>query len=80
MFPAIFNTRQRTIASTGIKRRARRIEAWRAAALLVWARWEAFLEAPRDTRGRAFAAYLAALDAEAAAAREIADLPPTATA
>jgi hypothetical protein len=41
----------------------------------VWTRWEAFLNAPRDTRARAFASYLAVLDAEAAAAAEIADLP-----
>ena len=77
MFSAMFNTRQQTTASTGIQRRARRVEAWRAAALLVWTRWEAFLEARRDTRDRAFAAYLAALDSEGAAAGEIADLPPT---
>jgi hypothetical protein len=35
---------------------------------LVWTRWEAFLQAPRGTRSRAFASYVAALDAEAAAA------------
>jgi hypothetical protein len=51
------------------------LDAWRIAANLVWARWKAFLKAPRDTRTRAFAAYLAALDAEAAAAAEIAHLP-----
>ncbi len=51
------------------------LDGWRNAAKLVWTRWEAFLDAPRDTRARAFAAYLAALDAEAAAAAEIADLP-----
>jgi hypothetical protein len=52
------------------------LDAWRLAADLVWARWEAFLGAPRDSRARAFASYLAALDAEAAAAAEIAG-PPT---
>jgi len=51
------------------------LDVWRIAANLVWTRWEAFLGAPRDIRARAFAAYLAALDAEAAAAAEIADLP-----
>jgi hypothetical protein len=51
------------------------LDAWRIAANLVWTRWEAFLNAPRDIRARAFAAYLTALDAEAAAAAEIADLP-----
>jgi len=50
------------------------LDAWRIAASLVWTRWEAFLNAPRDTRARAFASYLAALDAEGAAAAEIADL------
>lgn len=50
-------------------------DVWRSAASLVWTRWEAFLNAPPDIRARAFAAYLAALDAEAAAAAEIADLP-----
>jgi hypothetical protein len=34
--------------------------------------WEAFLDAPSETRNRAFAAYVAALDAEAAAAAEMA--------
>lgn len=52
--------------------RARPLEAWRAAARLVWTRWEVFLDAPPETRAGAFAAYLAALDAEAAAAAEIA--------
>jgi len=51
------------------------LDVWRIAANLVWTRWEAFLNAPRDARARAFAAYLAALDAEAAAAAEIAGLP-----
>jgi hypothetical protein len=51
------------------------LDAWRIAADLVWTRWEAFADAPRDIRARAFAAYLAALDAEAAAAAEIANLP-----
>jgi hypothetical protein len=51
------------------------LDAWRIAAELVWTRWEAFVDAPRDIRARAFAAYLAALDAEAAAAGEIANLP-----
>jgi hypothetical protein len=50
------------------------LDVWRVSASLVWTRWEAFLNAPRDIRARAFASYLAALDAEAAAAAEIADL------
>jgi hypothetical protein len=74
MFP-----KRRGISSTW-QSRAQSLDGWRTAANLVWARWEAFLDAPPDIRGRAFAAYLAALDAEAAAAGEIADLPPTVTA
>jgi hypothetical protein len=58
----------------GIPLQPRPQDAWRAAARLVWTRWEAFLESPREGRSRAFASYLAALDAEAAAAADIADL------
>ena len=47
---------------------ARALEAWREAELQVHARWDAFLGADRGSRRAAFAAYLAALDAEAAAA------------
>jgi hypothetical protein len=46
--------------------------AWRDAELLVQLRWEEFLEADRASRRGAFAAYVAALDAEAAAAGELA--------
>jgi hypothetical protein len=53
------------------------LEAWRAAAQLVWARWEAFLRAPAEARAGAYDAYLAALDAEAAAAAVIAGAPST---
>jgi hypothetical protein len=59
----------------GVPFGARPLEAWRGAARLVWARWEVFLDAPPEVRGRAYAAYLAALDAEAAAAADIAGLP-----
>ena len=50
---------------------ARALDAWRDAELVVLARWDAFLAngAPRQ---EAFAAYVAALDAEAAAAAELA--------
>jgi hypothetical protein len=47
------------------------IEEWRAAERLVWARWRVFLHAPPEIRSRAFAAYVAALDAEARAARDL---------
>ena len=50
----------------------RRLEAWRAAASRVWTCWEALLAAPPEHRARAFAAYTTALDAEAAAAADMA--------
>ena len=58
----------------GRQLRARALQAWRAAADLVWARWEALREAPPEGRSAAFAAYLAALDAEASAAAALANL------
>jgi hypothetical protein len=48
--------------------RERAIEAWREAAELVSARWAMFLDADAGERRRAFASYVAALDAEEAAA------------
>jgi hypothetical protein len=44
------------------------LDAWREAELQVHVRWDAYLVADRAARRAAFAAYLAALDAEAAAA------------
>jgi hypothetical protein len=52
--------------------RARALDTWREAELLVQSRWDDFLAADRSTRRGAFAAYLAALDAETAAADELA--------
>ena len=52
---------------------ARALAAWRDAELRVQLRWDAFLAADRASRRGAFAAYVAALDAEAAAAGELAD-------
>jgi hypothetical protein len=49
-------------------------EAWRDAADLVWERWTAYLAAEPEARTFAFASYLAALDAEEAAAFELAAL------
>ena len=49
-------------------------QAWRVAADLVWARWDALKDATRERRPAAFAAYVAALDAEASAAAALADL------
>ena len=51
---------------------ARALDTWRDAELLVQLRWDTFLVADRASRPGAFAAYVAALDAEAAAAGELA--------
>jgi hypothetical protein len=48
------------------------LDMWRDAELLVQLRWDTFLAADRASRPGAFAAYVAALDAEAAAAGEFA--------
>ena len=47
------------------------LEAWREAARVVSARWEMFLAAEGKARRVAFASYLAALDAEEAAAADV---------
>jgi hypothetical protein len=47
------------------------LEAWRNAEALVRARWADYRAARREDRPGAFAAYTAALDAEAAAAHEL---------
>ena len=53
--------------------RARALEAWREAEAVVRGRWEAFVAADLPSRRRAaFAAYVAALDGEAAAAQALA--------
>jgi len=44
------------------------LESWRSAAHLVRDRWQQFLAADSSTRPTTFAAYVAALDLEAAAA------------
>jgi hypothetical protein len=54
------------------QRRANALDTWRDAELLVQLRWDDFLEADRASRRVVFAAYVAALDAEAAAAGELA--------
>ena len=51
---------------------ARALDAWRDAELLVQVRWDDFLVADRASRPDAFADYVAALNAEAAAAGELA--------
>jgi hypothetical protein len=67
---SIFQIR-RDRACTSLPREYRQLEAWRAAASAVWARWDALLASPPERRARAFAAYTAALDAEASAAEEM---------
>jgi hypothetical protein len=52
---------------------------WRAAARIVALRWESFLRSDVDSRGFAFASYLAALDTEEAAAAQMSRLLPRAT-
>ena len=55
---------------------ARAFTAWRDAERYVQLRWDDFLTADRSSRRGAFAAYGTALDAEAAAARGLADACP----
>lgn len=60
--------------------RAAALEEWREAARLVSARWAMFLEAGPEARSWAFASYVAALDAEEAAAAGMAGVPMRAAA
>jgi hypothetical protein len=53
------------------------LATWRETASVVGVRWRAFLEADAESRSWAFAAYVAALDAEEAAAAELAALTPS---
>jgi hypothetical protein len=55
---------------------ARALDAWRNAEHVVQLRWDLVLVADRASRRDAFAAYMAALDAEAAAAGELARVHP----
>ena len=57
----------------GARRREQALDAWRDAELQVQAQWDAYLEADRGSARTAFAAYLAALDAEAATAATLAE-------
>jgi hypothetical protein len=54
--------------------RTRALETWREAASLVATRWQNFLDAEPESRAFAFASYVAALDAEEAAAADMAAL------
>jgi hypothetical protein len=59
-------------ASSAIAGSGRQLEAWRAAATRVWMCWDALLASEPEGRRRAFVAYTAALDQEAAAAAQMA--------
>ena len=59
---------------------AEALESWREASGLVAIRWAEFREAKPASRSRAFASYVAALNAEEAAASELATLWPSAIA
>jgi hypothetical protein len=50
---------------------AHALDAWRRAEALVCERWQGYLYADRLTRAGAYAAYLASLSAEAAAASRL---------
>jgi hypothetical protein len=52
--------------------RAEALEVWRYTEHLVSTRWDGFLEAEPKARRFAFASYIAALDAEEAAANDLA--------
>jgi hypothetical protein len=52
----------------------RALDGWREAADLVWQRWTIYLAVEPEARTFAFASYMAALDAEEAAAAEVAAL------
>jgi hypothetical protein len=68
----MFPTAQSTLFAG--RSRTRAAETWREAASLVATRWQNFLDAEPESRAFAFASYVAALDAEEAAAAELAAL------
>jgi hypothetical protein len=67
----MFSTTHSTPLFAG-RSQARALETWREAASLVAIRWRVFLEAEPESRTWAFSSYVAALDAEAAAAADMA--------
>jgi hypothetical protein len=69
----MFPTARRTPLFAG-RGRARAFETWREASNRVATRWQSFLDAEPEGRAFAFASYVAALDAEQAAAAEMATL------
>ena len=68
-----------SISNFGIYRASRLARAktsWRDAARLVALRWDGFLRSEAESRAFAFASYVAALDAEEAAAAALSRLIP----
>ena len=63
-----------TTRSQQSRLRLEALEIWRAAAHVVSVRWDRFLHAAPEMRVFAFASYVAALDAEQAAAADLAAL------
>jgi hypothetical protein len=72
----VFILRLEMFATSPLRTRASReaAQVWRATAELVSVRWRAFLDADAESRRLAFASYVAALDAEEAAAADLACL------
>ncbi|HWF51174.1 MAG TPA: hypothetical protein VG294_11095 [Solirubrobacteraceae bacterium] len=64
----------RSTRTLGARAQVRALDAWRESARIASARWAAFLDAEPDARSWAFMSYVAALDAEEAAAAEMAGL------
>ena len=61
----------RTLPLFATRGRAEIVETWRAAARRVATSWQVFLESDPENRAWAFASYVAALDAEEAAASDL---------
>jgi hypothetical protein len=60
------------LTNTQTRAQALALMDWREAAELVSSRWQTFLDAEAESRRWAFASYVAALDAEEAAAADVA--------
>ena len=67
----------RTIPLFAMRGRAEAVETWRAAASRVATSWQVFLESEPECRAWAFASYVAALDAEEAAASDLSAVSST---